>query len=811
MIRSYILVAWLLLATGGTALAQTQDHQVYTLTGIIKSRNAEQLDIQIFNSANELVKTEFADKDGNYSVVGLQSGQYTVKIFRNETLVHTEDIVLQENQVLNVEKLKDDVAEQAIDAVVITKTKAKPFIQREEGKIILNIENSISSAGGTAFEVLEKAPGISVDANDNISLRGKNNIMVQIDGKNSPLSGADLSNYLRGLSSSVIEKIEFITNPSSKYDAAGTSIVNITLKKNQRKGTNGTISTSIGSGKFIKTTNSVSLNHRNNKTNYFMNYSFSYRKLFSNLVLDRNFYKDNGDFEKIYTQDNMLYMDSRNHTTKLGLDYDFNDKNTFGFSFGFVGNNFHPNGDNSTNVLDNNRQLTSYLNTKNNSKNDLNNFSLNLNHKYVLDSLGSDITTDLDYFRYHNFSFQNFDTKTYSPSGEMIGSPYLLQGDIDGGLNIYSLKSDYKKILNNNWKLETGIKTSFVKSDNNLLFYNRSSGSPIVDDGKTNHFIYEENINAVYGNISRKWNKFNSVFGLRIENTNVTGTQLITNEVNKKKYTQLFPSLLLSYELNDNNSLEANFSRRISRPSYQQLNPFKYYLDPTTYKTGNPYLNPQTTQSYEFTYGYKGKYFATFSYNKTLDNITDVLKPKIENGENVTVQTIDNLESATFYGLYIIAPFKISSWWNTSNNINFYYGTYTGNVSNTDIKDEGNFTLTLNSTHQFKFGNEYSAELSAMYQGREIYAFMDVEPQWQLNIGVMKKLGKSGTLKFSFNDIFWGTQLKAQTKYNRYIENFHVKRDTRIAMLTYSYTFGSSKNSPRKTGGADDLQKRAGG
>lgn len=354
------------------------------------------------------------------------------------------------------------------------------------------------------------------------------------------------------------------------------------------------------------------------------------------------------------------------------------------------------------------------------------------------------------------------------------------------------------------------MKTSFVKADNDLQFFDASSGNSVIDQSKTNHFIYEENINAAYGNAIKNWDKFKVNFGLRLENTNVTGNQLTTSQINKKNYTQLFPSAVFSYEVNEKNTVELNFSRRITRPTYRQLNPFKFYLDPTTYQAGNPDLNPQTTMNYEFTYSLSNKYFATLSYSKTKNNITDVLKPTDENGNIVVVQAIENLSSASYYGLNLIAPVKVTKWWDMNNNANFYYGTYTGNISDTYIKNQGNFTYNINSINSFKIGNGYSAELSGNYQAKQIYAYMHLKPIWSLNIGAQKKF-KNSTLKFSFNDIFFKSNPEAINIYSNYIENFVVRRDTRVATLSYTYNFGSSKNGqPRKTGGADDLKQRAG-
>lgn len=804
MTRIFSLIIVCMLMLFNSRISAQQAMQSLTLSGNIKSDKAEQMEINLFDADQKLIKTEIADNNGKFNFNDLKEGTYQVKINKNGTEVyHSENISLTENKTLS----SIDLNVKSIEGVTITKT--KPLIERQDGKMIMNVENSIASTGNSAFEVLEKAPGVNIDNNDNISLRGKGNLLIQIDGKNTPMTGTDLANYLKGIPSSTIEKIEFITNPSSKYDAAGSAIINIKLKKEQRKGTNGTISSSLGSGKYVKNNNSFSINHRNKNINIFGNYSFAYREAYNGLVLDRNFYEAN-TFKKAYVQDNYLKFKFNSHVAKAGMDYYLNDKNVLGFSVGLVSNKFNINGDNSNVTLGSNYLPESTFTTVNRSNDRWTNVSFNLNHKYTIDSLGSDISTDFDYINYANSSLQSFDTRTHDISSGTDNLD-IIKGDMDGKLNIYSLKSDLTKNFSNDWKLESGVKTSFVKTDNDLKFFNASSGSPIPDLGKTNHFIYEENINAVYGNVSKKWEKFKVTGGLRIENTNVKGTQITTNQINKRNYTQLFPSAVLSYDLTDKSNLEINLSRRITRPSYNQLNPFKFYLDPTTMKAGNPDLNPQITMNYELTYSLSNKYFATLSYSRNSDNITDILKPVIENGQIVTVQTIENLNSASYFGLNLIAPVKVTQWWDMNNSANFYYGSYTGNVSGTQINNKGNFTFSINSINSFKLGNGFTAELTGNYKAREIYAYLNVSPNWYLNIGAQKKFKNNSVLKLSFTDVFFTSNIKGQTLYNDYLENFAVKRDTRVATLSYTYNFGSSKNGqPRKTGGAEDLKQRVG-
>lgn len=787
-----------------SSILSAQALQNLTLSGNIHSDKAEQMEINLLDADKKLIKTEIADSNGKFVFNDLKGGTYHLKISRNGSEVyHTNNITLAENTTLPT----IDLNVKSIEGVTITKT--RPLIERQDGKMIMNVENSIASTGNSAFEVLEKAPGVSIDNNDNISLRGKGNLLVQIDGKNTPMSGSDLANYLKGMPSSTIDKIEFITNPSSKYDAAGSAIINIKLKKEQRKGTNGSISTSLGTGKYIKNNNSFSINHRNKKVNIFANYSFAYREAYNWLVLDRNFYENNA-FQKAYVQDNFLKFKFNNHIAKAGMDYYMNDKNVLGFSVGFISNKFGLNGDNSNLTLGSNHLPESTFNTLNTSNDQTSNVSVNVNHKYTIDSLSSEISTDFDYINYSNSSLQNFEIRTHDIASHQDNLD-IQKGDMNGKINIYSFKSDLTKNFSNDWKLESGIKTSFVKTDNDLKFFNATTGIPVPDLNKTNHFIYEENINAMYGNLAKKWNKFKVTAGLRVENTNIKGTQLTTNQINKRNYTQLFPSAVLSYDLTEKSNLEINLSRRITRPSYNQLNPFKLYLDPTTMRSGNPDLNPQTIMNYELTYSLNNKYFATLTYSKTSDNITDILKPVVEGGQNVTVQTFENLSSASYFGLNLVVPVQVTKWWDMNNSANFYYGSYTGNVSGTQINNKGNFTFNINSVNSFKLGNGFTAELTGNYKAREIYAYLNVSPIWYLNIGAQKKFKNNSVLKFSFTDIFFTSNIKGQTVYNNYIENFVVKRDTRMATLSYTYNFGSSKNGqPRKTGGAEDLKQRIG-
>lgn len=806
------LILWLTLllvtACQTQLLGQNSASEKVTLSGKLITENNNKIalsEVFLYQTENNiLIKTELTNENGEFVFVGVQKGNYTLKTNWKDEIITVTSITIQSET--NLGTLTVKTQPQQLQEVVVERK--KPFIERSEGKMILNLDSNIGSAGSSAFEVLEKAPSVNIDDNDNISLRGKNNVLVQIDGKLTPMTGTNLGNYLRGIPSNAVDKIEFITNPSSKYDASGTAIINIKMKKDKRKGTNGSVSVAYGQGVYPKSNNGITLNHRNKKVALFGNYSFAYREGFNKLLLVRQFYENN-NFIGAYDQDNFLKMDFRNHIGRVGMDYYANDKHTFGISVNKVSNRFNPNGENATDVYDENNMLSSRFRTSNRSKDHWQNHSVNLNHKFVLDTLGTEIITDFDYADYGNKTEQNFTTRYLDLNNVEFQNPYLLYGDVNGDLDIFSLKSDFVTTFKNKLKLESGYKTSYVKADNNLAFFDRSSGIDVFDPTKSNHFIYKENINALYVNSSKTFGKWSAQLGLRIENTNITGEQLVDNTSFKNSYTQLFPSLFVSYNLNDKNSLEFNYSRRIARPSYDQLNPFKFYLDPTTYKEGNPFLNPETTHSLEITHVLNQKIYTTLNFSRTNNNIAEVIAPS-DTDAQVTIQTNKNLDTFDLYGLFVVMPLELTKWWSSTNSINCYYGAYSGTIANTTIKNQGNFNYNMNSVNNFKITKSFTSELTANYRAREIYAFMDVNPIWFINVGFQKKFKNNSSLKLVVNDIFYTNRTTADTEFTNYKEGFKVSRDTRVAILSYTYNFGTSNNQARRrTGGADDLKQRA--
>ncbi|PKV76085.1 outer membrane beta-barrel family protein [Pontibacter ramchanderi] len=761
---------------------------------------------------SSLVKGTLSDESGAFLFEGIAVGRYKVVasmvgLGKSKAM---EANVTSEAEALKLSPILMSQSATALKEVVIEAQ--KPFIEQHLDKTVLNVENSIVSAGNTALEVLEKAPGVVIDQNDNISMRGRQGVIVMVDGKPVPMSGSELANMLRGMSANSVEKIELITNPSAKYDAAGNSgIIDIRLKRDKSLGTNGTFSASYGQGRFAKSNQGVQLNHRTKKFNFFGSYNYVLRKDYNDLDIYRRFLDENGAFIGAYDQQNRFDFTMNNHSGRVGADYFLSPKTVLGVVASGFASDLDRGTNNRSAVINAAGQTESSFVTGADVEHGRRNQAYNFNLKHTLDSLGREISADLDYIAYRNTDEQNFTTNYYNLSNEQIRDPYLLYGTLDGELTIRSARADYRQPLRAiGGNFEAGLKSSLVKADNDLAFFDRSNGGNVPDTDKSNHFLYDENINAAYVNANKKWSKTGLQLGLRLENTIAKGRQLTDGQKFDRNYTQLFPSAAVNYSLNKKHDLGVSVSRRINRPSYNQLNPFKNFLDPSTYAAGNPFLKPELSYSFELTHTFDQRFITKLSYSRTTDVMVQVLSPA-EEGEKLVVQTFRNLASLDYYGLTLTAPFSIGNWFNSVNNATFYYGHYKGYVADTDLSN-GIPTFNLNSNNTIKLPNDWSAELVGVYRSREVYGFLEVDPLWFMSMGVQKQFwDRKASVKLNVSDVFFTNKVNGYTALARYEENFFQRRDTQVATLSFNYRFGQAQSGPsrRRTGSAEEETRRA--
>lgn len=767
---------------------------------------------------SSLVKVAITDNKGVAEFEKISYGFYLLKASMvNYAVQYSSSIELSASQpdiTLSTLSLQPQPAQLA----GVTVTGKKPFIQKLSDRLVVNVENSIVNAGSSAMDVLERSPGVSVDQNDVLGLRGRQGVIIMIDGKPSPMTGADLANYLRGLPSSAIERIEIITNPSAKYDAAGNSgIIDIRMKKDQRFGVNGTFTASYGQGVYPKANAGTTFNYRNKKVNIFGNYNYAYRKGLNHLFLDRNFYQ-NGNFQGRDLKDNYARFPFNSHTARAGADFFPSKKTIIGFVVSGNFNHITRTTDNVARVIDAAEQPVSTFETRAGNNDHFKNIFSNINFKHSFDSTGKELTADVDYGVFTSNSLSYNGTKYFKNDGSPLQNDYGLNGDQDGKLTLKTAKVDYVNPLKNKAKLEAGGKISFVSSDNDAKFFDVSSGTPINDVNKTNHFFYKENNNAAYVNFSKAYKKFDWQVGLRGEQTNIETHQVNGNIKFDSSYFQLFPSAFFNYHIKEDQTVGVSVSRRIDRPGYSQLNPFLFLIDVTTYATGSPGLLPQLTWSYEVNYTLKNLNF-TLSYSRTKNNqniaiarFKDVF-PNIPSEDNVTVQIPINLESSDYIGLTVAAPIRISSWWNMINNGNLYYNHFNGNLAGSSLNNgKPAFDMSTNNTFTLKKG--WSTELNASFNSGGQYGFMVSKPQWGISTGVQKTVLKNkGTVRFNITDIFWTNRPRATITYpGVYIERWHAYRESRVVTLNFTYRFGSNKiqAARRRTTGSEEERQRAG-
>lgn len=814
-----IFLAWVVSCF--SLLLQAQTQAVSKITGTVKSgdRIIEAASVALLTAKDSVViKIEVTDKNGKFELAAPGSGKFLLLVsavgFENKyagpVTVASAGKTVPTGVTYLVTQSRD------MKAVVITAK--KPLVEQKIDKLVVNVDAAPTNAGATAMEVLEKSPGITVDNDGNVSLKGKPGVMVMMDGKPAYLSAADLANLLKNTPASAIDQIEIMSNPSSKYDAAGNSgIINIKTKKSLKTGLNGSIMTGATAGFFSKEGNvyvqpksqhSFNFNYRKNKINLFGNYNPNFNKRRNELAISRKFYNDDGTLNASAVLGTDFTGRGDNHSAKLGADYYINSKNVMGIvftGFGFFGD-FTPS--TISNIYNPDGSLQSGLYSSTTNSITFRNYTGNINYKHSFDSLGRELTIDIDYVKYDNVSNMLLTTSVTNKWGNTMGDPVLLKGHLPSDIDIYSFKSDYVHPFRKDLKIETGVKVNYVKN-NNIVDYTRYDAEEWVKDFRSNHFIYEENINAAYINVNKKLSeKWSAQAGLRAENTHTKGYQVTNDSSFKRQYTNLFPTAFVSYAVNKHNQLTLSYSRRVNRPNYQDLNPFIYFLDSLTYQKGNPYLLPQFSHNIELSHSFKGKFITTLNYSKTTDVISQILRQNTE--EKTTFQTTENVSQFRNIGLAVTAPFKWTSWFSTHVFANLYNNRYKGIYNGMPI-DADNTAYMINLTNSFTLSQGFSAELSGFYRSEGLNGLLVMKEMYQMNIGLQKNLmkGKS-TVRLNFRDPFGWQQFGGYMRYGDVDVTVKNRWDTRQVTASFTYRFGKSTIAPsrrRATGVSEEINR----
>jgi len=755
-----------------------------------------------------IVKTTLTDAVGAFEF-GTALEKYRIKVVAAGYEELISDVLIKGQPV----ELK--LAAQVKEIQGVTVSSQRRMIEVKTDKTVLNVEASPSNIGTNALEVLEKAPGITVDKDGNISMQGKSGVMILIDGKPTYMSNADVANYLKSLSSAQLDQIELITQPSAKYDASGNAgIINIRTKTNKLFGLNGSLGLGYSQGVYARGNANGTIGYRKGKWNTFANLSYNRNRTFNDMFLIRNFRaKADNSLLSVMDQKSSMLINGAPVNLKFSIDYLASKRTTVGLNvsgfyndakfvlptdmFVYNGSGLHTGNYNTL--------------TQNNMINK--NISTNLNFRTRLDTLGKELGADVDYVHYQSDFIQSMDNYFIPANGSPAEDPYLLKGTNPSNIDIYSAKLDYTHPLKNNAKIEAGLKTSIVEtnSDSRFTYLN---GTVWEKDPRSNHFIYKENINAAYLNLNKQWSKWGAQFGLRLENTIMKGNQVTINQQFDRNLTQLFPTVFLSYKYSDKHSYTINAGRRIQRPNYKDLNPFQLILNPFTYNQGNPNLRPQFTWNIELGHSYNNGMLTTkLSYSKTTDIITDVLR-QIDSTKVSYVQT-ENIASSENWNLSMAFNKSLTKAISTSLYGSVFNNKYDGFFNGAPLKE--NFTsFSFNMNNQFKLGKGWSAELSGFYNHKNLIVGQSfIGPMWALTTGISKQVLKNkGTIRLSVRDVLLTQKVNIDQRFQNLDSKFRQVFDSRVFSLNFTWRFAKNEKNvvrSRQNSASQEEQNRAGG
>lgn len=800
----------MLIICGTTGFAQPHinDTTSFYITVVNeKQQMAAGVSVELISAVGKaLVKVAVTNEQGQAVFTNIAAGKHYFTItavgYQSQTTELYDFPLPEATQKKQLVKLLPNVA----DMKGVTVVGTRPFVQHVQGKTLINVDAAVTNVGTTVLEVLEKSPGVMVDRNGTISLQAKTGVLVLIDDKPTYLSGTELSNLLGSMSSSQVDQIELMVNPPAKYDASGNAgIINIKTKKNKQKGFNGNLTVSAGQGRYSKNNNSLVLNFRNGKFNAFLTYSMNWNKYFTDIYALRNYYNSNGTVSSILDQPTYFSGRSFNNTLKTGVDYYISSKTTIGISLAGITSSRKGKGSAGATWKNPSGFVDSSVITNSTSGNIFRNGNLNLSFKHAINKW-QDLSVDVDWLNYALRSEQAFNNRLLAPGGYTDAS----RGDIPSSIHIVSARADHSLRFGENGKLESGFKTSHISTDN-LAEYELFNGVQWMPDaGKSNHFLYKENIHALYSSFETRQKRISFQAGLRYEYTGYDANQL-GNSARKdsafsRNYQGLFPSGYFSFQADSSNGFTFTAGRRIDRPAFQKLNPFVFIINKYTYQSGNPFFLPQYSWNMELSHQYRSLLTTTLSYSIIKNYFSQLF---LTDTSGILIYSEGNVGKATIWGLSVGVQASPLKWWSFTGQAIFNHKDLAGYGGNNYASNINQLNFNLNN--QFKLGKIYTAELSGFYTTRARNDLQELlYPTGQVSVGVARPVfSKKSTLKLSVRDIFFTQAMEGLTQFQYSDEYFILRRDTRVVNLSLNWRFGKPMKQIKKSGGGagDEMQR----
>ena len=712
-------------------------------------------------------------KPNNYilkvSFIGFN--EYTEEIKVNDDLELSNIILRESNENL------DEVS-------IVVK---KPTIKKEVDRLVFNVANTALSEGNM-MEVLKSTPGVLVIDND-IQIKNTSPT-VYINDKKVHLSGDELAQLLEGSSANSIKSIEVITNPPAKYDASSGAVLNIEMSRNLITGYRGSVFTNYTQGVFPNSNIGTTNFYKTKKLNVFANYSYTQRKINRESTEDINFLENENTYEKWDSNIDRNTW-SKTHNFNLNLDYFFDDSNTLSFSSNLL---FLPYYKykilSKTEISENSSNSLTNFKSNNLSRDEKHNFGFDLDYVHAFKN-DSKLSFNMHYTVYSYDRKQGVLSKYFFNDTPSTTNAFNTKAN--QGTDIYTSQLDYSTTINETSSFSAGIKSSFIRTESDIKQYDVIGSNQTLNTDNSDAFNYNEDILAAYFSYEKNWEKWNLSTGFRIEETTIKGESPITGEKNKQDYLKGFPVFNLSHQLSDKLNLYVNYKRNVERPSYQDLNPFRYYLNDNTIVTGNPNLQPAFVD--HVVLGTTINEIYTFeAYYSHKDASFEEL-PLQNNEDNQLIFTPINLSSTVEYG------FDFSTYFNVTKNWFVYFVTSFYNVqdqallNNERLKTDSwsNYSV-LSSDFSFLKDKSLSVNFTLTYIGKNQQGFQTVDSRLATDLAIKKTiLKKKATISLSAADLFNTQDFSVASKYGSNQNNSrHFNQDNRYVKIGFSYRFGNT-------------------
>ncbi|MBK6266832.1 TonB-dependent receptor [Marivirga sp. S37H4] len=780
--------------------------QAQSISGKITDQNKEAVpfaNVLLLNLPDSSLNTGVtSDMEGKFQLPLKDEGNFLMKISVMGLEEYYRDISHEESlSGFSLGEIKLSEKTEMLDAVEV-KGKRPQFITYAD-KIVMDVENTSLHDGTTALETLSKSPGVWMDQDGELSVNGKKGVRVLLDGRPVYLSGSELKSMLEGMSAETIKNIEVINNPSSKYDAEGAGgVININFKKNAQRGVNGAVFSNYRYNGAHTNTAGLNLNGKKNQITYFVNADAGSRPFLRDMTARRTV--EATDFELTQTvKDRRKLLNANLH---VGVDYQMNDKAQIGLNYRGIGKLRDNNWDTRNNVREGSAQWK--VNAFNNTKTEELNHTVNAFFQYQFTE-HSKLNVDgsfADLNTYGTSTFKNYFTMESSETYEKLST------ENPSSFDIYSIQTDYTHDLpENDIKLEAGFKYSVVNSDNDLEFYINEGDDRFNDPDRTNNFEYREQISASYIDINKKFsNKTTVKGGMRIENTQMLGTSLQSEQGINRDFTSFFPSIFIQQKWTDNYETNFSYSRRISRPRYIFLNPSIMYTDPYSYIQGNPALKPMFTDGISFTQVIAQQFNITIGYDIGKDFIGEL--PLVDPETNQTVFNIGNIDQMQNANLSILAPVQITDFWQSNSQAIFSYQKFKSTVEGVGQLNAKSM-FNIRSTHNISLPNDFKLEVLASYQSPHVYGLYNMDGFWFMDMSIKRSfLNDKLDVSASVNDIFRTYKYNGSSNINgneTAVGQYQYQQGFRLN-LRYKFSLGDKFKSNQKQIDLEELQ-RAGG